>query len=111
MATLPIIHLKPGKERSILRFHPWVFSGAIARSEGEPQDGDVVRVKDRRGEVIGVGHYRKDCRRRSCAIFGDILIDDDFWNKAFSRCFAHRRRIGFPSSATNIFRFVRCRRR
>lgn len=106
MTTLPILHLKPGKERSILRFHPWVFSGAIARSEGDPQDGDVVRVKDQRGEVIGVGHYQKGSITVRVLFFGDILIDDDFWNEAFSRCFAHRRRIGFPSSATNIFRLV-----
>ena len=59
MTALPILHLKTGKERSLQRFHPWVFSGAIERMEGDPQDGQVVRVKSQRGEVLGVGHYQK----------------------------------------------------
>ena len=106
MAALPILHLKSGKERSLQRFHPWVFSGAIERMEGDPQDGQVVRVKSQRGEVLGVGHYQKGSITVRLLFFGDTLIDDDFWNDAFARCFAHRRRIGFPSEATNIFRLV-----
>lgn len=53
----PIIHLHPRKEESLLRRHPWVFSGAIARSEGEPQEGDLVEVRDCRGKCHGFGHY------------------------------------------------------
>ncbi len=106
MSALSVIHLKPGKERSLQRFHPWVFSGAIARTEGDLQDGDTVRVKDQRGEVLGVGHYQKGSITVRILFFGDILIDQDFWNEAFERCYAHRRRIGFPSQATNIFRLV-----
>ena len=106
MTALPVIHLQAGKERSLLRFHPWVFSGAISRSEGNLTDGDVVRVKDARGNVLGVGHYQKGSITVRILFFGDTLIDEDFWNQSFERCFAHRRRIGFPSEKTNIFRLV-----
>ena len=106
MAALPVIHLKPGKERSLQRFHPWVFSGAIARMDGDPQDGDVVRVKDPRGQVLGVGHYQKGSITVRVLFFGDILINEEFWSEALYRCFAHRHRIGLPSEQTNIFRLV-----
>ena len=50
--------LKPGKEDSFRRFHPWVFSGAIQRIIGEPTEGDVVTVEDWQGNFVGVGHYQ-----------------------------------------------------
>ena len=51
--------LRKGREDSLLRFHPWVFSGAIARLEGdEPREGDVVTVLSASHEVMGCGHYQ-----------------------------------------------------
>lgn len=56
--TTPIkVFLRPGKEVPILRFHPWVFSGAIARVEGQPEDGDIAEVLDKKGNLLGVGHF------------------------------------------------------
>ncbi|HQP80378.1 MAG TPA: class I SAM-dependent rRNA methyltransferase, partial [Paludibacteraceae bacterium] len=52
------IHLKAKKEESLLRFHPWVFSGAIARIDGKPAEGDLVEVIDRNGNFLAVGHYQ-----------------------------------------------------
>jgi len=49
--------LKAGKEIAVRRFHPWIFSGAIARMEGDPQDGDLTEVYDRGGNLLGVGHF------------------------------------------------------
>ena len=49
--------IAPGKEKAILRRHPWVFSGAVKRVEGEPQEGDVVDVVDARGQWMATGHY------------------------------------------------------
>ena len=49
--------LCPRKEESLLRFHPWVFSGAIASIDGSPRDGDLVEVLDSRGRALGTGHY------------------------------------------------------
>lgn len=54
-----VIHLKHGKEHSILRRHPWIFSGAIHKIEGTPADGDWVRVVAGTGNVLGYGHYQK----------------------------------------------------
>ncbi len=51
------VFLKSGKEEPVRRFHPWVFSGAIARIEGKPKDGDIVEVCDKTGLVLGVGHF------------------------------------------------------
>ena len=52
------IYLKPKKEESLLRFHPWVFSGAIGRMDGQPVEGDWVRVLDHEGRFLGAGHYQ-----------------------------------------------------
>ncbi len=51
------VFLRPGKDEPVRRFHPWVFSGAIARVEGDPADGDIAEVYDRRGELLGIGHF------------------------------------------------------
>lgn len=74
---LPTIHLKPGKEKPLLRQHPWIFSGAIARIEGAPISGDVVLVKAASGETIGVGGYSPNSQIR-CRVweFGDRFTDD-----------------------------------
>ena len=56
---IPIIKLNPGKEQSPLRFHPWVFSGAIKSKTGETSEGDVVEVQDSRGVFLGLGHYQE----------------------------------------------------
>jgi 23S rRNA (cytosine1962-C5)-methyltransferase len=54
--SFPKIILKPGKEHSLKRFHPWVFSGAIARVEGTAHDGDIVEVCDNNGTYLATGH-------------------------------------------------------
>jgi 23S rRNA G2069 N7-methylase RlmK/C1962 C5-methylase RlmI len=53
--NLPKIYLRSGREEAIRRFHPWVFSGAVARTEGEPIDGDVVEVLDKKGVYLATG--------------------------------------------------------
>ena len=52
------IYLKKGKEESLKRFHPWIFSGAIQRTEGDIEEGEVVRVITAGGDFIAVGHYQ-----------------------------------------------------
>ena len=52
------IKLKPGKEESLRRFHPWVFSGAIHSMTAQPEEGDVVEVCDNHGQFIALGHYQ-----------------------------------------------------
>mgnify|MGYP000116906395 FL=1 len=52
------VYLKPGKEESLKRFHPWVFSGAIQRIEGEPEEGEIVDVYTSKKEFIACGHFQ-----------------------------------------------------
>ena len=52
------LYLKKGKEESLERFHPWIFSGAIHHIEGEPEEGEVVRVLTSEGDFIAVGHWQ-----------------------------------------------------
>ena len=52
------VYLKPGKEESLKRFHPWIFSGAIARFDGEPEEGEVVEVYTSKKEFIAEGHFQ-----------------------------------------------------
>ena len=52
------IILRRGKEESLKRFHPWIFSGAILRADGPLQEGDLVLVRDSEGREMGIGHYK-----------------------------------------------------
>ncbi len=52
-----IIQLKPKKEESLLRFHPWVFSGAILKIEGNPAEGELVEVLDNNRIFLAIGHF------------------------------------------------------
>ena len=52
------VYLKPGKEDSLKRFHPWIFSGAIAHFDGEPEEGEVVEVYTSKKEFIAKGHFQ-----------------------------------------------------
>lgn len=100
------LYLKPGKERPVQRFHPWVFSGAIARIDGQVIDGDVVLVKDASGNVLGTGHYQKGSITVRLLAFEELSIDSDFWFRRISHCMAQRSAIGFPNETTNCFRLV-----
>ena len=76
------IFLKPGKEVPILRFHPWVFSGAIARVEGNPADGDVAEVHGKRGELLGVGHFHHGSIAVRLLSFGAANLEEEsFWEE------------------------------
>lgn len=106
MKNLPIVTLKPGKDRSIRRFHPWIFSGAIATITGKPEEGAVVLVQDSFGTTLGTGHFQTGSITVRVLHFGEIQLDEAFWNTAIFNCFEVRKRIGFPSEKTNIFRLV-----
>jgi 23S rRNA (cytosine1962-C5)-methyltransferase len=88
------VFLKPGKEEPVRRFHPWVFSGAIGRMEGEGRDGEIAEVYSRGGELLGVGHYH----RGSIAVrlLSFVPADPerlDFWVAKFLRALALRQTI------------------
>jgi 23S rRNA (cytosine1962-C5)-methyltransferase len=101
------IFLKPGKEQSLKRFHPWVFSGAIGKSEGNPEEGDEVNVYSADGEFLAMGH----CQIGSIAVrilsFEEVNPDFDFWKMKIEKAWNLRKSIGITENAeTNVFRLV-----
>lgn len=89
------ITLKPGKEEFVRRFHPWIFSGAIAHIEGEPLDGDLVQVCSRRGEHLAVGHFHHgSIAVRILSFEADDPSDAAFWVRKFELAFTVRRALG-----------------
>lgn len=73
------VFLKPGKEESLKRFHPWVFSGAIARVEGEREEGEVVDVYTSKKEFIACGHFQIGSIAVRVLSFRQEPIDHDYW--------------------------------
>lgn len=73
------VFLKPGKEESLKRFHPWVFSGAIARVEGDPEEGEVVDVYTSKKEFIACGHFQIGSIAVRVLSFRQEPIDHAFW--------------------------------
>ena len=99
--------LKKGKEESLLRFHPWVFSGAIAGIEGAPDEGDVVDVYTRDGKWIAVGHIQVGSIAVRVLSFQNEPIDRAFWHKRLSVAYELRRSLGLTGRKDhNIFRLV-----
>ena len=99
--------LKRGKEESLLRFHPWVFSGAIADIKGEPDEGDVVDVYTHDGKWIAVGHIQVGSIAVRVLSFKQEKIDADFWFRRLSVAFEMRRSLGLTDREDhNIYRLV-----
>lgn len=101
------IILKPKREESLLRFHPWVFSGAIARVEGSPAEGDIVAVYAANGNIMGYGH----CQIGSIAVrmlsFGEGVINEAFWHNRLTNAYNLRKQIGLTDSKeTTAYRLV-----
>lgn len=88
------VYLKKGKEESLRRFHPWVFSGAIARMDDGLEEGDVVRVIGFDGSFLGVGHVQVGSIAVRILSFHDVAIDDDFWQSRLAAAWQVRRSIG-----------------
>lgn len=99
--------LKKGKEESLLRFHPWVFSGAIDTIDSAVEEGDVVMVYGSEGQFLGIGH----CAIGSIAVrifsFQEVTPDLTFWRDKLQSAYNLRKRIGLTDkSHTNVFRLV-----
>lgn len=88
------VYLKKGKEESLRRFHPWVFSGAIARMDDGLEEGDVVRVIGFDGSFLGVGHVQVGSIAVRILSFHDVAIDDAFWQSRLAAAWQVRRSIG-----------------
>ena len=101
------VYLKKGKEESLKRFHPWIFSGAIQSTEGELEEGEVVRVITAGGEFIAVGHYQIGSIAVRVLSFSDVTIDNEFWSSRLRSAFQMRRSIGIVDNPhNNTYRLV-----
>ncbi len=95
------ITLKRGKEESLKRFHPWVFSGAIMTSDDGIEEGEVVRVLTEKGDFIAVGHYQIGSIAVRVLSFEDIEIDEEFFAERLEAALKMRLSIGVADNASN----------
>jgi len=99
--------LKPGKEQSLLRFHPWVFSGAIQKINGNPNEGEIVEIDDSTGKFIALGHYQPSSISVRIVSFTNVSIDKEFWRNRIQNAIALRKTLGlYQSDHTNTFRLI-----
>ncbi len=101
------VYLKKGKEESLQRFHPWIFSGAIQRADDGLEEGDTVRVITHSGDFIAVGHYQVGSIAVRVLSFSDITIDTSFWHERLAAALTMRQRIGIADNPqNNTYRLV-----
>ena len=96
--------LKRGKEESLRRFHPWVFSGAIQRADDGIEEGEKVRVLTENGDFIAVGHAQAGSIAVRVLSFSDVAIDDAFWEQRLRS--ALQMRVAIGHNADSAFRLV-----
>ncbi len=107
------IYLKPHKEESLLRFHPWVFSGAISRvvldaahKESAPVEGELVAVRSAANAILGIGHWQVGSIAVRILAFGVETLPADFWNERIRSAYRVRESIGLIRPDNNTFRLV-----
>ena len=101
------IFLKRGKEESLERFHPWIFSGAIHHMDEGIEEGDFVRVISSAGKFIAVGHFQIGSIAVRVLSFRDIVIDGEFWKERLKSALEMRISIGIADNLqNNTYRLV-----
>jgi 23S rRNA (cytosine1962-C5)-methyltransferase len=93
--------LKRGKEESLKRFHPWVFSGAIHYVDNDVKEGETVRVITENGDFIAVGHYQIGSIAVRVLSFHDVEIDSNFWESRLKSALDTRLAIGVADNPNN----------
>jgi len=107
----PSILLAKGKDKAVLRRHPWIFSGAVAKVEGNPLEGDIVDVFGYDGRWLAAGHYQQESIICKVLSFDTPDVNPeqfpDFWQQHIHQAVEYRRRMGFFANPhTNVFRLV-----
>ena len=101
------VYLRKGKEESLLRFHPWVFSGAIASLDEGIEEGEIVKVITSKGDCIAIGHYQIGSIAVRVLTFKDVNIDDDFWCSRLKSAIDMRVKLGIADNPqNNTYRLV-----
>ncbi|MFD2244833.1 class I SAM-dependent rRNA methyltransferase [Pontibacter ruber] len=105
--SLTKLYLATGKEHSLKRFHPWVFSGAIKNIDGNPAEGDVVEVYSSRQEFLGMGHYAPGSIAVRVFSFEQVEPDYTFWKGKVQQAYDFRKRLGFIDNPhTDVYRLL-----
>ncbi len=99
--------LKSGKDQSLRRFHPWVFSGAIKKMYGEPSEGEIVEVFDNKDEFLGLGHYQIGSIAIRIVSFKQVEVTDEFWEDKIRQAYRLRKDLGLIDDPnTDAYRLV-----
>lgn len=99
--------LKPGKDEPIRRFHPWVFSGAVSKTDGNPVDGDIVEVHNINGEFLATGHFHFGTIAVKIFSFQQTTPDQLFWEQKIMAALKYRQQLHLSSNInTDCFRLV-----
>lgn len=101
------IFLKAGKDKSVFRYHPWIFSGAIASIEDRPEEGEIVKVYNSEGNFLAMGHYQIGSIAVRILCFEEREIDYEFWREKIQGAWTMRCALGLTDSPTNnVYRLV-----
>ncbi len=100
------ITLKPKKEESLLRFHPWVFSGAIQSIDGNPEEGDLVEVYSSNRQFLATGHYQIGSIAVRILSFKQREINDAFWSERIQAAYDLRLSLGLIKDNNNTYRLI-----
>ena len=101
--------MRPKRDRSLKRFHPWIFSGAIGSIPEDLEEGDIVRLLSSDREFLAVGHYQRETIAIRILSFRDEKIDVGFYEKRIAEAYALRKELGLAGSAVsdnNIYRLI-----
>lgn len=105
MSLLKKVYLRRGKEESLKRFHPWVFSGAIERMDDGIEEGDIVDVITHYGDFIARGHFQRGSIMVRILTFDDEPIDDGYWQQRLRVAYDVRKNMNFGAQ-TDAYRLV-----
>lgn len=101
------IVLKSGKEQSVKRFHPWIFSGAIKKIYGNPEEGDIVEVFDNKDNFLATGHYAPGSIAIRILSFEKVEPDTEFFRKRIEEAVHYRKSVGIiGNDNTNVYRLI-----
>ncbi len=95
------IQLKPKKEESLQRFHPWLFSGAIQHIDGNPAEGELVEIVNNNKNFLALGHFQIGSIAVRVVSFEKVLIDDNFWNRKIQLAYSMRKSLGLVAPTQN----------
>jgi 23S rRNA (cytosine1962-C5)-methyltransferase len=103
----PKVILKSGKDQSVRRYHPWIFSGAIKKIIGHVNEGDLVYVTDNKDEFLAIGHYQIGSIAVRIISFEEKEIEDTIWKEMIGKAYELRKMTGIAKREdNNVFRLV-----